>query len=61
MTQLHPRDPENGQTGPILGTALLEKKNPVTTGWMGKALLGLLQVRIDRIYREIMPSSFPLT
>ena len=27
MTKLHPRDPENRQTEPILGTAFLGEKN----------------------------------
>ena len=56
MTQLHPRDPENRQQKPILGTALLGKKSYNRLN--GKAWLGLLPVRI---YWEIMPSSCLLT
>ena len=39
MTQLHPRDQENRQQKPILGTVLLEKKKqlqPVEYLLMGK-------------------------
>ena len=36
MTQFHPRDPENRQQNRFrVWTALLEKKKPATTGWMG--------------------------
>ena len=32
MTQLHPRDPENGQQNRFLDRRFSEKKTPVTTG-----------------------------
>ena len=53
-----PKGPRKQTTEPILGTALLEKKKPSYNRLNGKAWLGLLPVRI---YREIMPSSCPLT
>ena len=56
MTQLHQRHPKKQTTEPILGTALLGKKSYNRSN--GKAWLRLLPVWI---YREIMPSSCPLT
>ena len=52
-----PKGPRKQTTEPILGKALLEKKNSYNR-LNGKAWLDLLSVRIDR---EIMPSSCPLT
>ena len=51
-----PKGPQKQTTEPILGTALLGKNS--YNRFNGKAWLGLLPVKI---YREIMPSSCPLT
>ena len=40
MTQLHPKGPRKQTTEPILGTALLEKKNPSYNWLNGK--LGII-------------------
>ena len=56
MTQLHPRDPENRQQNRFSERRFLEKNSYNRLN--GKAWLGLLPVRT---YREIMPSSCPLT
>ena len=44
MTQLHPKGPRKQTTEPILGTALLEKKKKVTTGWKEKRGLAYCQL-----------------
>ena len=55
-TQLHPRDPENRQQNRFSEQRFSEKNSYNRLN--GKTWLGLLPVRI---YREIMPSSCPLT
>ena len=57
MTQLHPRDPENRQQKRFMERRF-SKKKPSYNRLNGKAKLGLLPVSI---YRDIMPSSCPLT
>ena len=52
MTQLHPRDPENGQQNRFSERASWEKNSYNRLN--EKAWVGLMPVRI---YREIMPSS----
>ena len=45
MTQLHPRDPENRKQNQF-SERRFSKKNPVTTGWMGKRGLAYCQLGI---------------